>query len=48
VLGQNYGSSYAIRFVPQGWTVQPGKTYKVELGNVAQPIGYSVQIVDCP
>jgi uncharacterized protein YkwD len=48
VLGQNYGSSYAIRFVPQGWTVEPGKTYEVELGNVAQPIAYAVQIVDCP
>lgn len=48
VLGQNYGSSHAIRFVPQGWTVEPGKTYEVELGNVAQPIAYSVQIVDCP
>lgn len=48
VLGQNYGSSHAIRFVPQGWVVEPGETYEVELGNVAQPIAYSVQIVDCP
>ncbi len=48
VLGKNYGSAFAIRFVPQGWTVEPGKTYDVELGNVAEPISYSVQIVDCP
>jgi hypothetical protein len=48
VLGKNYGSSFAIRFVPQGWKVEPGKTYDVTLSNVAQPIEYSVQIVDCP
>jgi len=47
ILGKNYGSAQAIRFVPQGWTVQPGKTYDVELSGVAQPIAYSVQIVDC-
>jgi len=47
VLGKNYGSSFAIRFVPQGWQVEPGKTYEVELSGVAQPISYSVQIVDC-
>ena len=48
VLGKNFGSSQAIRFVPKGWTVEPGKTYDVELSGVAQPISYSVQIVDCP
>lgn len=47
-LGQGYGSTYAVRFVPQGWAVEPGATYDVTLGNVAQPIAYSVQIVDCP
>jgi uncharacterized protein YkwD len=47
VLGKNYGSAQAIRFVPQGWTVEPGKTYDVALSGVAQPIAYSVQIVDC-
>jgi hypothetical protein len=48
VLGKNYGSAFAIRFVPQGWTAEPGTTYDVALGNVAEPISYSVQIVDCP
>lgn len=48
VLGKNYGSSHAVRFVPTGWTVEPGKTYDVALSGVAQPISYSVQIVDCP
>lgn len=47
-LGQGYGSMSAVRFVPQGWAVEPGKTYDVALGDVAQPIAYSVQIVDCP
>jgi hypothetical protein len=47
-LGQGYGSTHAVRFVPQGWAVEPGETYDVTLGNVAQPIAYSVQIVDCP
>ncbi len=47
VLGQGYGSSQAIRFVPQGWAVEAGKTYDVTLGNVSQPIAYSVTIVDC-
>jgi len=42
VLGKNDGSSHAVRFVPQGWTVEPGKTHEVELSNVAQPIRYSV------
>ncbi|HEY0136145.1 MAG TPA: CAP domain-containing protein, partial [Nannocystis sp.] len=47
VLGQGYGSTHAIRFVPQGWAVEAGKTYDVTLGNVSQPIAYSVAIVDC-
>ena len=46
-LGQGYGSTHAVRFVPQGWAVQAGKTYDVTLGNVSQPIAYSVTIVDC-
>lgn len=47
VLGQGYGSTHAVRFVPQGWTVEVGKTYDVALGNVSQAIAYSVTIVDC-
>jgi len=47
VLGQGYGSTHAVRMVPQGWAVQAGKTYDVTLGNVSQPIAYSVTIVDC-
>lgn len=47
VLGQGYGSTHAVRMVPQGWAVEAGKTYDVTLGNVSQPIAYSVTIVDC-
>jgi hypothetical protein len=44
-LGGGYGSAFAVRFVPQGWQVEVGKTYDVALsvGNIA----YSVTIVDC-
>jgi uncharacterized protein YkwD len=44
-LGDNYGSSHAVRFVPQGWTVEPGKTYDVALSTGG--IQYSVTVVDC-
>ncbi len=47
VLGQGYGSSQAIRFVPQGWGLEAGKTYDVTLGGVSQAIAYSVTVVDC-
>ena len=46
-LGGGYGSSSAVRFVPQGWKVQAGKTYDVKLGGVNPAIAYSVTIVDC-
>ena len=46
----NYGSSYAIRFNPQGWTTQAGHTYSVTVTapGVATPISYTVQPVNCP
>ena len=47
-LGANYGSKYAIRFNPMGWTTAAGKTYAVAVTNVPTAINYSVQIVDCP
>jgi hypothetical protein len=48
VLGHGYGSSTAIRFVPNGWTTQAGHTYEIELSGVSSPIKYSVEVVDCP
>jgi len=49
-LGANFGSPYAIRINPQGWTSQAGHTYDVE---VLRPDGgvllnYQVQPVTCP
>lgn len=46
----NYGSTYAIRFNPQGWTTQAGHTYSVTITapGVATPISYTVQPVNCP
>ncbi len=46
-LSPNYGSDFAISFVPSGWTSQPGHTYHVEVAGVASAISYDVQIVDC-
>ena len=44
-LGNFYGSMYAVRFVPQGWAVEVGKTYDVALS--VGGIAYSVTVVDC-
>ena len=46
-LDANYGSKYAIRFNPTGWTTQAGKTYSVAISNIPTAINYDVQIVDC-
>jgi hypothetical protein len=48
VLLPGYGSSKAIRFVPDGWEAQVGHTYQVTLGNVSVPINYQVEVTDCP
>lgn len=49
-LGANYGSPYAIRINPQGWTSQPGHTYDVSVlradGGVL--LNYQVQPITCP
>lgn len=47
-LGAGYGSMYALRFGPMGWTSAAGKTYHVKLSGTSMPIEYDVQIVDCP
>jgi hypothetical protein len=46
-LSANYGSRYAIRFNPMGWTTQAGRTYTVAVTNIPTDINYTVQIVDC-
>jgi uncharacterized protein YkwD len=50
-LGANYGSTYAIRWVPNGWTTQPGHSYTVTatgLTGAMSTISYTVDVVDCP
>jgi hypothetical protein len=41
-----YGSRYAIRFNPQGWTTAVG-TYSVSVSGVTPAISYEVNVVDC-
>lgn len=43
----NYGSSYAISMIPQGWTTQAGHTYHVSITGVNPAIAYDVEVVDC-
>lgn len=47
-LNAYFGSRYAIRFNPQGWTSQAGHTYRVSVTNIATPITYDVEVVSCP
>jgi hypothetical protein len=47
-LDANFGSRYAIRFNPTGWTTQAGKTYAVAVTGITPPISYTVQVVSCP
>lgn len=42
-----YGSAYAIRIVPQGWSSQAGSTYRVSVTGIGTPIEYDVSMVDC-
>jgi uncharacterized protein YkwD len=44
-IGNNFGSAYGVRFVPQGWVAEAGKTYDVALS--VGGIQYSVTVVDC-
>jgi hypothetical protein len=46
-LPGGYGSRYAIRIVPSGWTSEVGATYHVSVTGVDEPIEYDVTIVDC-
>jgi hypothetical protein len=46
-LGGGYGSKYAFRFNPMGWTTAAGKTYNVAVTGVSTAISYAVEVVDC-
>ncbi|HMI87934.1 MAG TPA: hypothetical protein VK550_27815 [Polyangiaceae bacterium] len=47
VLPPNYGSRYAIKLTPNGWTSQAGHVYAVALQGASMPVAYTVEVVDC-
>jgi hypothetical protein len=47
-LGSGYGSTYAISFIPMGWTSAAGKTYHVAISGISKPIEYDADVVNCP
>lgn len=46
-LVTNYGSSFALRLVPRGWSAEPGHAYRVTVTGAAQPVDYRADVVDC-
>lgn len=42
-----YGSAYAISIIPDGWRSRAGSTYTVEVGGVASPFSYEIDMIDC-
>lgn len=46
-LDDNAGSAFAIRFAPV-MAPEAGRRYDVEVTGIAEPISYSVEVVDCP
>jgi hypothetical protein len=42
-----YGSRYAIRFNPDGWSTAAGKTYAISVTGISTPINYEVEMVNC-
>jgi hypothetical protein len=50
LLGANYGSRSAMRFVPMGWASTAGHSYAVNVTgpSLATPINYTVDVVTCP
>jgi hypothetical protein len=47
-LEGGYGSTYAIDFIPQGWSAQAGHSYSVSVSGVTPTISYTVDVVSCP
>jgi uncharacterized protein YkwD len=46
-LPTGYGSRYALRIAPQGWTSEAGAKYDVSITGISTPISYSVEVVNC-
>jgi hypothetical protein len=47
-LSPGYGSMYALRFNPMGWSTAAGKTYHVAVSGTSTAIEYDVEVVSCP
>ncbi len=47
-LQGGFGSSHALRFNPQGWLPQAGRSYAVSVTGVTAPFGYTVDVISCP
>ena len=47
-LPANYGSKYALSFVPMGWSSAAGHTYTVSVTGTSTPITYAVNVIACP
>jgi len=43
----NYGATWALSFIPQGWTMQAGHSYAVTVTGGGSPIGYTVNAYSC-
>jgi uncharacterized protein YkwD len=46
-LASGYGSTYAIKITPSGWTTTAGTTYTVDVTGITSPFSYEVQVVTC-
>jgi hypothetical protein len=46
-LPGGYGSRYAIRMVPSGWTSQAGHSYTVTVAGVTPAVSYTIDVVSC-
>jgi hypothetical protein len=46
-LPANYGSKYALSFVPMGWSSAAGHTYSVAVTGTTPAISYDVHVVSC-
>jgi hypothetical protein len=46
-LLSGYGSTHAISMIPDGWSVQAGRSYTVSVTGLSSPIDYTVDVVDC-
>ena len=46
-LSGGYGSQYAIKITPKGWSLKAGATYQVTVSGASKPVSYSFQTVKC-